>query len=54
MHKKNLICGKTMTGGGIYSSPAVVVLLAETTAPLLDSPAGGFDGDEGWMDEDDL
>jgi hypothetical protein len=54
MLKKNLICGNTMTGGDIYSSPAVVVLLAETTSPLLDSPEGGFDGDEGWMDEEEL
>lgn len=54
MLKKNLICGNTMTGGGIYSSPAIVVLLAETTSPLLDSPQGGFDDDEGWMGEEEL
>lgn len=39
---------------GGYLSPEIEVLLCSESAPLLDSPGGGFGGDEGGLEEEDL
>jgi len=54
MKKNNLLFTILSEGGAGYHSPEIEVLYCGADAPLLDSPGGGFSGDEGGLEIDDL
>ena len=50
----NIFLNFSREGGANYHSPEIELLYCGADAPLLDSPGGGFSGDEGGLEIDDL